>query len=425
MSLNRLIFYCAMIGGWAAFAGWFLSETLLFRRSFHEGFWGFMVILLAAGLVGGCIAGGLTLLGGLASGTLRGQAHRFLPGFLGGAIGGIAGSLPGNSLYLVFEFKLFQLIGWTMVGLAIGAVEGIYDKSPKKLRNGLIGGGIGGFLGGLLFILLGATSMAERAAGFVILGVCIGCFIGLAQVMLKEAWLTVEAGFRPGRQLVLSLPEIIMGTSEKASLPFIAFGAKGVEPIHVRIKRRQDGSYLLEDNHTRTGTFVNGAQVQGDVVLRNDDLIQLGVNVVRFREVLKHVPDGDENRRAGAAPATPVARPAASPIPAVVAVSLPPVRSAAPMAAPVARPNPPIPPRVAPRPGPSAAVSPVPKAPPPAPANAPRPPARPALPTPAVPNSPIVAAAPSGVPGCPVCGRAGVVVPQSGKRRCVSCGILY
>ena len=88
----------------------------------------------------------------------------------------------------------------------------------------------------------GGSSMADRATGFVILGTCIGCFIGLAQVILKEAWLTVEAGVRPGRQLVLSSPEMLMGTSEKAALPFIAFGAKGVEPVHARIMRRDDGS---------------------------------------------------------------------------------------------------------------------------------------------------------------------------------------
>ena len=69
MSLNRLVFYCAMIGGWAAFVGWLLSEMLLFRRSFPEGFWGFLVVMLAAALVGGCVAGGLTLLGGVASGS--------------------------------------------------------------------------------------------------------------------------------------------------------------------------------------------------------------------------------------------------------------------------------------------------------------------------------------------------------------------
>ena len=58
MSLNRLIFYSAMIGGWAAFVGWFLSELLLFRRSFPDGWWGFVVIMLAVASLP-AVAGGL------------------------------------------------------------------------------------------------------------------------------------------------------------------------------------------------------------------------------------------------------------------------------------------------------------------------------------------------------------------------------
>jgi hypothetical protein len=414
-----LIFYSAMIGGWAAFFGWMISEILLIQRSVHDGFWGFLVIVLTGALVGGCIAGGLTLLGGVASGSFSGQWLRFLPGFAGGAIGGALGSMLGNAIYSVLENPVVQLFGWTLMGLAIGAVEGIYDKSSKKLRNGLIGGGVGGILGGIIFILLGAgRTMGDRATGFVILGMCIGCFIGLAQVILKEAWLTVENGFRPGRQLVLSMPEIIMGTSEKAALPFIAFGAKGVEPIHLRIMRRDDGSYVLQDNNSRTGTFVNGRQVHGAVLLKNDDTIQLGVNVVRFREAHRHVSSG--------APAPPPAAPppAASPrVPTAAVTAAVPKAVVTPAAAPPARPKPP-PTGAGPKPSPMAAGPAPTKAPPPG--AAPRPP-RPAAPAPAAPAaaSPSAAAAVPAAKGCPICGRSGVAVPQSTKRRCASCGILY
>ena len=40
--------------------------------------------------------------------------------------------------------------------------------------------------------------------GFVVLGLCMGLMIAVAQVVLKEAWLKVEAGFRKGRELLLS-----------------------------------------------------------------------------------------------------------------------------------------------------------------------------------------------------------------------------
>src|SRR5262249_49863127 len=151
-----------------------------------------------------------------------------------------------------------RVIGWSFIGVGIGAgigvSEGVIDRSFNKLRNGLIGGALGGFLGGVFFRVVVAIAHASSARGdfgvtsralsFVLLGLGIGLFIGLAQVILKEAWLTVEAGFRPGRQMILASDLITMGTSEKSSLIFIAFGAKGVEPTHLKITKQSDGRYL-------------------------------------------------------------------------------------------------------------------------------------------------------------------------------------
>src|SRR5436309_14819206 len=97
------------------------------------------------------------------------------------------------------------------------------------------------------------SPMSSRAFAFVLLGLFIGFFIGLVQVILKEAWITVEAGFRPGRQMILGSDLVTMGTSEKSSLIFIAYGAKGVEPTHQKISKTPEGRYLLEDNQSRTG----------------------------------------------------------------------------------------------------------------------------------------------------------------------------
>jgi len=38
-------------------------------------------------------------------------------------------------------------VGWAGLGLAAGSAEGLVDRSARKLRNGLIGGGIGGVRG--------------------------------------------------------------------------------------------------------------------------------------------------------------------------------------------------------------------------------------------------------------------------------------
>lgn len=447
MSLMRLVFYSAMIGGWAAFLGWFLCEIIFLHRTGDVGWLG---ILFTAGLVGGGIAGGLMLLGAVANGTLRGHLHRLWPGLAGGFLAGALGGTIGNAFVVIMPAIAFlQMIalsvGWCIMGLCIGLVEGIWDRSSKKLVNGLIGGSIGGFLGGLLFLPIVraiGTDMSGRAVSFVILGMSIGLFIGLAQVILKEAWLTVEDGFRPGRQHVLSLNTTILGTSEKAQLPFIAFGAKGVEPIHLRILRQDNGTFVLEDNTSRTGTFLNGQRINGPVVLQNEDLIQLGVNKVRFREVTRHVVAGEGIQARTVPPPAP-----AVPVPAMAVAAGPP-----PVLQPASAP-PPLPPTAikpaqpaAPTPRPPAAPPPLPAATKPAAPKptAPQPPSQrppvvvpagavksaptPVQPPPSVPPQPAAppaAAPPAASQGCPICGRVGAQVPNSSKRRCASCGILY
>ncbi len=382
MSFYRLIFYHAMLGGWAAFFGWLVSEAILLRRS---GSLGNLQILISTALVGAAIGGGIALVGAIANGRFKGYVLRFVVCLIGGFAGGALGGVIGNFLFSLLPYLIVRALGWMIMGLGIGGIEGIFDFSLKKIRNGLIGGAIGGLLGGLCFPLVASVgNRSGRAIAFVILGSCIGLFIGLAQIILREAWLTVEQGFRPGRQFVLNVPVTVLGTSEKSQLPFIAFGAKGVEPVHVRIFRQKDGRFLLRDNGTRTGTFVNGERV-AEELLKNDDLIQLGPNVVRFREMVRHVTDEREVKRKRppqSATATPL--PEATPI-----LTAPAPRSTSPVAA----------------------------GPPPRPMPAPRP---------AVPQG-VRAGSPAGARGkpCPRCGKPGTPIPGTAGHLCMVCDLRF
>ncbi|HYT88084.1 MAG TPA: FHA domain-containing protein, partial [Gemmataceae bacterium] len=301
MSLNRLIFYGAIIGGWAAFVGWMIAEILLAAADKTE-WW---VVTLISGLVGAAIGGGLSMLAGVANAQWLQMFKRLGPGFLGGLAGGALGGLLGDGIVkLTGGNPIGYIFGWTLLGVAIGAVDGLYSRSPLKLRNGLIGGAIGGFLGGLLFLPFnGIGGLSGRATSFVALGMCIGLFIAIVQVVLKDAWLTVVDGYRPGRQLIITEPETFMGTAEKIALPFIAFGARGVEPRHVRIVRQPDGTYVVMDNNTRSGTKLNSQPLTAPAVLRDGDVIAFGVNMVRFSE-----------RRRGAGASAPAPAPASTAI---------------------------------------------------------------------------------------------------------------
>jgi hypothetical protein len=331
MSLNRLIYYSAIIGGWAALVACLISEFVVKRPGWLGG--GGLEEAVAAALVGAAVGAGLNLVAGAANTQWRQQLKRLGPGLLLGGVGGAVGSLIGLFLY---RNGLPRAIGWCVMGMGIGAVDGLSDWSWKKLRNGLIGGALGGLLGGFLFdpikdLAASRTGLASRAIAFTLLGACIGALIGLVQVALKEAWLTVLDGYRPGRQLILSKDVTMLGRAEHAALPFFGPLARDVEREHARILRQPGGRFVIEDGQTKAGTRVNGEPIVGQRLLRDGDLIRLGPNIIRFSE--RHRSASEP----AAAPA-PAPRPTAAPAPRPVAVPPRPQPAPAPAAAPAAAP---------------------------------------------------------------------------------------
>lgn len=297
MSFIRVVYYSALAGGWGAFAGWLLAEILFF----HSGQIGGRVQVAAVGaIVGAAIGLGLSVVAGLANGRLTQIALRGLPGIVGGGFGGAIGSFVGDVIYSLFP-ALGRAPGWVIVGIGIGMVEGLYDRSASKLRNGLIGGALGGFLGGLLFERIQhwvahGSGMSSRAAGFVILGLAIGALIGLVQVVLKDAWLTVLDGYRPGRQLILSRPVTGLGRGDHLQLPFLGPMNAGIESEHVRIIRQPSGAFVVEDNHSKLGTRLNNQPLTQPTMLKDGDVVKFGTNFVRFNE---------RRRKEGQEPITP------------------------------------------------------------------------------------------------------------------------
>ena len=212
-------------------------------------------------------------------------------GLLGGLGGGFLGEVAHSGLGLP------RVIGWILVGMVIGTSVGVFDllrasahkhdrRVPwKKTLNGVLGGFVGGLVGGLLCEFLASNLKGlprfTLASGLVILGLCIGLVVGLAQVILKEAWLKVEAGFRPGRELMLSKEETTIGRAESCDLGL--FGDHTIERLHARILLKNN-RYLLADADTPGGTFLNGRPVDGPAPLHSGDTIRVGNSVLRFGE---------------------------------------------------------------------------------------------------------------------------------------------
>jgi hypothetical protein len=108
--------------------------------------------------------------------------------------------------------------------------------------------------------------------------------VSLAQVVLRDAWLTVVDGYRTGRQLDLTRAVTVLGRSDMSPLPFLGPTNKDLDQQHLRIIRCADGSFALEDNDSKLGTRLNTQPVRGRMPLKNGDVIRLGANLVRFNE---------------------------------------------------------------------------------------------------------------------------------------------
>jgi MFS family permease len=228
---------------------------------------------------------------------------RLLVGLTVGSIGGLVGGMVGQLLFDWKNLAGLLIFGWVLTGLMVGVSIGTYDFlcawvreedlrwASWRLVRGVVGGAVGGLLGGLLYWKMGdawvrifpgkSDLWSPSLTGFVVLGICIGLLIGLAQVALQEAWLTVEAGFRKGRELLLAKPVLTIGRAESCDIGL--FGDPMIEKLHARLYE-QDGRHLIADAGSVSGTFVNDLRVREPVLLRSGDLIRVGSAYLRFSE---------------------------------------------------------------------------------------------------------------------------------------------
>jgi FHA domain-containing protein len=304
VSFRLFIYYCALCGGGGAFLGWMLGRPInLSNSNLTQGLKGMFLGL--------SVAWALALVDALGTFSWRRLAMiglRVATAVVVGTLGGLLGGLVSQALYGWKEYDVFLVLGWTITGFLIGVSLGVFDllasllrhqdpgAAMRKILKGVLGGTLGGSVGGILSLLLlsgwtrllrqmgGDVQVEDRlwspsAWGFVALGMCIGLLIGLAQVILKEAWLKVEAGFRKGREIILAKPEITIGRAEHCDIGL--FGDPQIEKLHARICL-EDNRYVLIDQGY--GTYVNDDLIYGSRILRSGDAIRMGKSVLRFGE---------------------------------------------------------------------------------------------------------------------------------------------
>lgn len=311
MSFRLFIYYCALCGAWAALFGWAFGRMLsdvdndIAKAGIRGFFLGFFVSL-ALGLVDAFM--NLSSFKQAVVGLMRVGVAVIV-----GSIGGMMGGMFGQILFgRIKELSIFLIFGWTLTGFLIGISVGIFDVATrvmqgediggalKKIRNGAIGGTVGGLIGAICLLVVQGTFQGVLSAvaankpatllwspssiGFIALGMCIGLLIGLAQIILKEAWVRVETGRRAGKEMIVAKKEFSIGRAEACDLGL--FGDPSIEKMHARIVQ-QGNRYYLADLNTPGGTFLNGQRVREPMPLRDGDTIRVGGCSVRFGERAK------------------------------------------------------------------------------------------------------------------------------------------
>jgi hypothetical protein len=324
MSFRLFVYYCALGGAWAGFVGWFIGAVLaLATPSGQDYFPTVMRDCIKGVALALAVAFGLSFLDATFNVTLRKIGIvllRVVAAVIIGVLGGLFGSFIGGSLYYVVQLPdmpstvktilgaIAFIFGWMIVGfliglsicffeMAVGLVTGSnFGGAFKKFIKCVAGGAIGGVLGGIIaFTILWLAGLLFKdkdpnslwtptAFGFIAIGACIGLLVGLAQILLKEAWIRVEAGFRPGREMILQKERTSIGRAEGSDIAL--FGDAGVEKTHANIVL-DAGRYYLEDLQSPGGSFVNEQKVAGRTALKAGDLIRIGKSVLRFNERTK------------------------------------------------------------------------------------------------------------------------------------------
>src|ERR1019366_5954947 len=255
MSFRLFVYYCALGGAWAGFIGWILGRTLA-----TDGSDTYFAMVLRTSLIGMSLALTITLglsfldaTFNLSLSQLGKVLMRVAAAVLVGIFGGLFGSFVSGSLvYFIQQYPSISFFtpivivaGWTIVGLLIGASISTFEVfnslrtrkdftgASRKFVKCVIGGAIGGVLALAFESIAGRLTAKDvrllwspTALGFIAIGACIGLLVGLAQIILKEAWVKVEAGFRPGREMILSKAKTSIGRAEGSDIAL--FGDSGV-----------------------------------------------------------------------------------------------------------------------------------------------------------------------------------------------------
>jgi hypothetical protein len=279
-----LILSLGFLGGLCV---WPAAELLLF---FQDRFSSYLLFLSVLGALAGALMGGFF---GAAEGITSRIKSRLPAGILLGAligcVGGVAGLLIGQAaLWLIGgiflrsygNFRLVVLpvsraIGWGLLGLFVGAGEGVRAVSPKKIVVGVLGGLVGGLAGGFAIEYARVLSPGValwRLVGFLVLGLAIGLFYALIERGMSLGVLRILTGPMKGKEYLLNQGRMRLGRSRRIEIALP--GYEDLAPVQASIRRVKD-DLVLTNLEPKLSLLVNDKKVE-ESRLKLGDVIRLG-----------------------------------------------------------------------------------------------------------------------------------------------------
>lgn len=290
-TIRRLIILA--LGLLAGLAAWPVMETLV---QLQAGFPSLLLFTVVSGALFGLVFGVFFASAeGIISGNRRKIRQAALVGGGIGIVGGVVGFLAGQALLfilgeLVFNrarevttvaLPLARAAGWALLGVFVGAAEGIRARARLKVGMGVAGGLIGGLIGGAAIeyarLLLPGIALS-RLAGLLTFGLLISASYALIERRLSHGVLRLLNGGRKGTEYILNQQRFTIGAGPTADI--MLTGYHNVADHHARIW--SEGGELQIAPVSSAELVVNDENVD-QTRLRYEDVIKIGTAKLFFR----------------------------------------------------------------------------------------------------------------------------------------------
>jgi hypothetical protein len=270
----------------AGLLAWPFTEAMHGSQAAFPSYLLFMVI--SGALYGTCFGLAFGSVDGITGGVSARKWMGLATGAVAGLVAGGLGALVGQTIYLGVGQQVFQSpdarpmgfvvargLGWAMMGVIIGLIEGLRFRSGKRAAVGALGGLTGGLLGGLLIeygmiTIVGAWWV--RPAGSILLGLLLAAGFAAIERTFLLGTLSLVTGPLRGREYPLPPGRTTIGNSIADTISLMPYA--DLSARHAVIIGDREGLRLERGGEGRDVGINEEPVDRAD--LKYDDVIHVG-----------------------------------------------------------------------------------------------------------------------------------------------------